>query len=422
MDAVNAALAALATRLGPYAPKLLGALVMLLAAWLVSRLARGAVLRLCQRRGLDDTLQTPGFSQMLANIASGLVWLFALPGLLETLELRGLLDPVNVMMSRIMGFLPNLVGAVVVFAIGFLVARILRQIVSGLLRAAGSERLADRLGLSTSLGEQGLAGLLGSMVFALVLLPVLAAALEPLGLDAVTQPVSHLLDTIVNLIPKVTASGLILAVATLVGRAVSGIVAGLLAGMGFDKLPLHLGLGSKRVAGGRSASELAGSVVMVAILVVALVQACEVMGFAVLTQMVAQLGATLASVAVALVVLLTGLWVSALAARTIQTSAAPRAGALAQVTRVAILFFTGALALRQAGLPGDIVAIAFGAVIGALAIGVAIALGMGGQHVAAELLGDAVRALRGRAPEPVRPQATAAAAPPSADAAPHQLS
>jgi len=423
MDAVNAALAALATRLGPYAPKLLGALVMLLAAWLVSRLARGAVLRLCQRRGLDDRLQTPGFSQMLANIASGLVWLFALPGLLETLELRGLLDPVNVMMSRIMGFLPNLVGAVVVFAIGFLVARILRQIVSGLLRAAGSERVADRLGLSTSLGEQGLAGLLGSMVFALVLLPVLAAALEPLGLDAVTQPVSHLLDTIVNLIPKVTASGLILAVATLVGRAVAGIVAGLLAGMGFDKLPLHLGLGSKRVAGGRSASELAGSVVMMAILVVALVQACEVMGFAVLTQMVAQLGATLASVAVALVVLLTGLWVSALAARTIQASAAPRAGALAQLTRVAILFFTGALALRQAGLPGDIVAIAFGAVIGALAIGVAIALGMGGQHVAAELLGDAVRALRGHAPEPVRPQATAAAAAaPSADAAPHQPS
>ncbi|PXW94722.1 putative transporter (transmembrane protein) [Sphaerotilus hippei] len=399
MDEVKAALAVVAGGLGPYGPKIVGALVLALVAWVASRLVRGGVLRVCLRRGLDSRLQTPGFSLMLANIGAGVVWLLALPGLLETLELQGLLVPVNVMMSRIMGFLPNLVGAGVVFAIGFLVARILRQIVTGLLRAAGSERLAERLGLATSLGEHGLAGLVGSMVFSFVLLPVLAAALEPLGLDAVTQPVSHLLDTIVALIPKVTASVIILAISALIGRAVSGIVAGLLGGMGFNKLPQQLGMSAGLLPGGRSASELAGSVVMGAIVLVALMQACEVLGFSILTRLVADIGAAVARVMVAVVVMLAGLWLSAAAMRVIRAGSAANAPALAQMARLAILFFTAALALRQAGLPGDIVAIAFGGVVGALAIGVAVAVGVGGRHVAGRLLEEAVAALRTRRPD-----------------------
>jgi hypothetical protein len=385
--------------LGPYAARVLGAAVMVLVAWLVSRLVRAAIGRVCGRAGLDERLQSPGFSQMLANVGVGLVWLFALPGLLETLELKGLLEPVNVMMSRIMGFLPNLVGAIVVFGIGFLVARIVRQIVTGMLRAAGSEKIADRLGLATSLGEGGLAGLVGSMVFAFILLPVLAAALEPLGLDAVTKPVSNLLDTVIALIPKVTASIIIIAVAALIGRAVAGIVTGVLGGMGFNKLSQYLGLGEVRRAGARTPSELAGSLVMASIVVVAVMQASEVLGFAILTRLVANLGAVMAGVAVAGVVMVGGLWLSNWVAGLIRAGSAVNAPALANLVRGAILFFTAALALRQAGLPGDIVGIAFGAVVCAIALGVAVAVGVGGRHVAGKLLEEAVQALRTEPPE-----------------------
>jgi len=384
--------------LGPYAARVLGAAVMVLLAWVVSRLVRAAIGRVCGRAGLDERLQSPGFSQMLANVGVGVVWLFALPGLLETLELKGLLEPVNVMMSRIMGFLPNLVGAVAVFGIGFLVARIVRQIVTGMLRAAGSERLAERLGLTTSLGESGLAGLVGSMVFTFILLPVLAAALEPLGLDAVTKPVSNLLDTMIALIPKVTASVFIIAVAALIGRAVAGVVTGVLGGMGFDGLSRHLGLGEARRAGARTPSELAGSLVMASIVVVAVMQASEVLGFVILTRLVSNLAAVMAGVAVAAVVMVGGLWLSNWVAGLIRAGSAVNAPALANLVRGAILFFTAALALRQAGLPGDIVGIAFGSVVGAIALGVAVALGVGGRHVAGKLLEEAVQALRTEPP------------------------
>ena len=399
MEQINGVVGPLAAGLGPYAPKVIGALVMVLIAWIASRLVRTAVTRLCQQRGLDEKLQSPGFSAMLANVGVGVVWLFTLPGLLETLELKGLLDPVNVMVSRIMGFVPNLVGTLVVFGIGFLVARIVRQIVTGMLRAAGSEKMADRMGLATSLGEGGLAGLVGSLVFAFIMLPVLAASLEPLGLDAVTRPVSNLLDTVIALIPKITASAVILAVAALIGRAVAGIVTGILGGMGFDRLSQHLGLGTTTRAGARTPSELAGSVVMFAIVSVAVVQACEVLGFDILTRLVVNLGAVLAGVAMAGVVMLGGLWLSNWVAGLIRAGSAANAPALANLVRGAILFFTAALALRQAGLPGDIVGIAFGSVVGAIAVGAAVAVGVGGRHVAGRLLEEAVDALRTRPPE-----------------------
>lgn len=399
MERLSGVLGPLAGSLGPFAPKVIGALVMVLVAWLVSRLVRAAITRLCGQRGLDEKLQSPGFSVMLANVGVGLVWLFTLPGLLQTLELKGLLDPVNVMMSRIMGFVPNLVGTVVVFGIGFLAARIVRQIVAGMLRAAGSEKLAVRMGLATSLGEGGLSGLLGSLVFAFIMLPVLAASLEPLGLDAVTRPVSNLLDTVIALIPKVTAATIILAVAALVGRAVAGIVTGVLSGMGFNAVSQHLGLGTTSRPGARTPAELAGSVAMFAIVIVAVMQACEVLGFAILTTLVVNLGAVLAGVAVAGVVMLGGLWLSNWVAGLIRAGSAANAPALASLVRGAILFFTAALALRQAGLPGDIVGIAFGSVVGAIAVGAAVAVGVGGRHVAGKLLEEAVEALRTTPPD-----------------------
>ena len=83
---------------------------------------------------------------------------------------------------------------------------------------------------------------------------------------------------------------------------------------------------------------------------------------------------------------------------TLPIISAVNAPALANLVRGAILFFTAALALRQAGLPGDIVGIAFGSVVGAIAVGVAVAVGVGGRHVAGRLLEEAVQALRTEPP------------------------
>jgi Conserved TM helix len=403
MDTLTRLLDATTAALGPFVPRVLGALTIVLVAWLAARVVRAAALQAGTKFRVDERLHSPGLMLTLAGVASALVWLLALPALLGTLELQGLLTPVNAMLSGLMGFVPNLFGALVVLAVGMLIANIVRQILSGVLRAAGSEKIADRLGLGTALGKDGLAGIAGNAAYALLLLPTLVAALQPLGLDAVTQPLSRLLETVISLIPKLLSAAILVGVAALIGRALSSIITALLASVGLDSLPQRLGAAPLRLAG-RSLPEVGGLAVMVAVVMVAITQASEILGLPVLTQMLSALGAALVRLSVALVILIVGLILASMAVQAITQRAPRNAQLLGWAARAAILFFAAALALHQAGLPAEIVTIAFGAVVGGIAIGLAVAIGVGGRHVAARVLDKVAASFE--------------AAPPAAKAAP----
>ena len=75
-----------------------------------------------------------------------------------------------------------------------------------------------------ALGERSLAGIVDSVAFTLVLLPSLAAALQALGLDAVTRLVSQWLDAVIGLIPKLVSATVVLGLAALIGQALADIV------------------------------------------------------------------------------------------------------------------------------------------------------------------------------------------------------
>ena len=75
-----------------------------------------------------------------------------------------------------------------------------------------------------------------------------------------------------------------------------------------------------------------------------------------------------------------------MAAEAIRSSSTKHASMLANVGQAAIIILAGAMALRQAGLTEDIINLAFGLILGALAVAAAIAFGVGGRHYAAAKL------------------------------------
>jgi Conserved TM helix len=354
-------------QMGPHGARVVGVVALLLGSWLVSRLARSAVQRVATDRNLDQRLRSPGMTALLANLAYWLVWLLALPALLGAMGLDGLLAPVNAMMERLLGTLPGFLGAAAIFAVGFFAARILREVVTGVLTAAGSERVADRLGLGTALGDRTLAGVVGSVVFALVLLPTVLATLQAMGLEVVAKPVALLLDSVVNLVPKLISAAIIVVVGIVLGRMLASVVSVMLASAGLNRLPAALGFEGGGRALGREPSEMVGGLVLIGAVLLAATQACEVIGFSVLTEAMTVLGALFARLIGAAVILVAGLWVAAVAARTVAASSVNNASVLSRLLSAVVIFFTGALTLRQAGLPPDIVTIAFASVFGAAA-------------------------------------------------------
>ena len=195
-----------------------------------------------------------------------------------------------------------------------------------------------------------------------------------------------MLDAILQAIPLVFAAGLLLFIAYIVGRVVAGLIANLLAGVGFNHLLAQLGVGPSVEEGERSASEIAGYLVQVSIVLFASVEASRLLGFDVLANLVAQFLVFASQVALGLVIFAVGLYLANLAARVIHSSDAAQANLLALAARVSILTLAGAMAMSQMGLASDIINLAFGIILGAIALSMALAFGIGGREVAARQL------------------------------------
>ena len=88
-----------------------------------------------------------------------------------------------------------------------------------------------------------------------------------------------------------------------------------------------------------------------------------------------------------------------LAARTIEASRSAQAPMLALAARVAILVLAGAMALRQMGLANEIITLAFGLLLGAIAVAIALAFGLGCREMAADAVKEWIGQIGDRRPE-----------------------
>ena len=279
--------------------------------------------------------------------------------------------------------------------VGWFVARIVQRIVTNLLAAVGADRLSDSVGLDKALGTQKLSRLIGLIVYILVLLPVIIAALNTLQLEAVSGPASNMLNLVLEAIPAIFAAALVIAISYVVGKTIAGLVSNLLAGIGFDRILLRLGLADTEAKEASwKPSSIAGSVVLVSIMLFSAMEAFSLLGFVALAALISEFLFFAGHVAMGLIIFGLALYLSELVARAVRGSGVVQANLLAMVAKISIVVLGSTMALRQMGLANDIVAIGFGLVLGALAIAAAVAFGVGGRHIAARELEKWVDSLK----------------------------
>lgn len=406
LTAVTEPLTAFLNQVFEYAPRLVAATVILFVAWVVAKILRFAVRgvlstakidrRLTRQTGVDTVEDVP-LTKTMSEATYWLTFLFFLPAVLDALAVPGMLSPVRDMIAQVLGFLPNLFAAAVILAIGWFVARIAQRFTTNLLDAVGTDRVSERVGLSTIIGGNRLSVVLGLVVYVLVFVPVIIASLNALQIEAVTQPASEMLDTMLGTIPGIISAVFVVGVAWVVGHVVSGIVTNLLTAIGFDRLPHHLGIAGTTPRGGRTPSQIAGFIVMLAIVLFAIMQALPMLGFDLLADMMSQFLVFASQVFLGLVILGFGLYFAQLVGDIIRDSAIENALLLSRIARVAIIVLAGAMGLQQTGLAAEIVNIAFGITAGAIAVAAAIAFGMGGREAAKTIIDDFVKQRRQKA-------------------------
>lgn len=373
------------------APNALLALGLVLVAGIVAGIVRTALGRMLGSLKPMKKLEGEGATlvKTLSELGFAVVWLLFLPGIFQLLGVDGLTAPIQSLTTKMMAFLPNILAAGLIFFVGMTVAKVLRGVVSGLLASAGLDKLAERVGISGALGKQNLSGVIGTIVYALILLPILIAGLQALKLDAITLPATAMLGKILSGLPNFFAATVTVGIAFVIGKIVAGVVANILSGIGFDAIPEKLGLTTKS-ENSLKASELVGTIVLVSTLVFATIEAANLLGFTSFAALVQSLLVVAGQVLGGIVVLAIGLYLANMVAGLIKASGVSSADRLALVARIGILTLVGAMGLRQMGIASDIINMTFGLTLGAVAVAAAIAFGIGGRDAASRILDGAM--------------------------------
>lgn len=403
LTAVAGPLQALLDIVFGYIPQLIAAGVLILVAWLVATGVRFAVRRLFDATNLDERLtsqtgtEVPGQVSVSHTLAEAIYWfiyLLFLPAILNALGMQGLLGPVQDLVNQLLSYVPNLLGAAAILFVGWIIARIIRQIVTNLLMAAGFDRLGERAGLEATLGAQTLSNLIGLIVYILIMLMVLIAAFNALAIEAITGPAVAMLTMILGAIPGIVSAIIVVAIAYFIGRMVAELVKNLLTGLGFNRVLVWLNLGREPAEGERTPAEIVSYLVLIVVMFFAVAAAAELVGFVSLTSYMELLILFLSRLVVAVIVFGLGLYLANLARNVIRSTGGAQANFLGQVAWLAVVFFAGALALGQTGISQEIVNMAFGLSLGAVAVAAAIAFGLGGRDIAARELEDVVASIK----------------------------
>lgn len=365
-----------------YLPRLLAGALLLVLAWVLATVLRAILTKTLAATSWDQKLAdeagTQPMSKSIGNVMFWLTFLLFVPAILGALDLEGLLEPVQGMIDKALAMIPNIVAAVAIGFIGWLVAKVLRGLVSNLLAAVGVDKVGADVGLSK---QVQISRLVGMIVFIFVFIPALIAALDALKIESISGPATDMLSMILEAVPNLLAAAVILIITWYVARFGAEIVSRLLEGIGFDTLPGRLGF-AHAFKGSLTPSHIVGGVIVFFAMLFATVEAANRLEFSQVRDLVSTFIEFGGDILLGGAIFIIGFWLANLAFDAVARASGKDSSGLAQIARLAILGLVIAMGLRAMGIADDIVNLAFGLTLGAVAVAFALSFGLGGREAA----------------------------------------
>jgi hypothetical protein len=400
-----------------WGPRILAVIAILVVAHFLAKGAQWAMARLIDRapgmkRHNEGSAPKETTGYQLGQLAYWLVLLAGLIAALTVLGLTSVVTPLNALLYEVVSYIPDIIGAVVIFFVGLVVATLARRVVEAALNAAHVDRWLEEAGLSRMTGASGLAKTFGTLVFVLIIIPVTIAALQELGIAAISDPAVAVLSTVLSALPRVLAAAIVLAIAFVIGRWVAGLLEQILPSFGFDRSLQALGIGAQPLANdtldgeappearGLTPSKVVARLALVAIMLFSAVEAARLLAFAVVAVMLTEVLELAGHVLFGGVIITLGVLIANFLAAMINRSTGRTDGFASTIVWWATVALATAMGLRFMGIADEIVILAFGLVLGSAAVAAALAFGIGGRQTAARLLEQWTRDAEEKPPAP----------------------
>ncbi len=344
--------------------------VLLIAffGWILALLGKKVVEKIIGRVKISKNYEE--FPRSVGNFVYYSIILLATVAILEVLNLKYVAEPFIDLFKKILSYIPNLIGAIVILVIGTLFANVAREFVKSAFEASGIKKLGSKYGIK-DIGK-----IAGITVYSLVILLVAISALNALQIEAITDPAVKMLTSILNAIPNVVAALLIFTIIFLVGRAVADIISNLVNELNLDKLADEIGISSEKF----KFNELIKNLFLTFVVLLGLDQAFHYLHATALYQIFNKFTVAFFKFVVAGIILFTGIYLGNIFEKRTENNV------IKKFLKYTFIVISVLIALPYVGISPKIVeSVVFSISIG-LGIAIALAFGLGGKEIVAEFL------------------------------------
>ena len=374
--------------------KILTAIVILVITWILAKAAKWAFAKLVDKvtflqRG---TASGDSIGVSLGKIVSLFIWLFGLLAVLQVFSLGGVMTPIENLLNNIVAFIPNLIGAALIFFVGLMIAGIVRDLVVTGLQTVDFDKWANRGGVDNVTGNTQISKTIGTIVYVLIVIPIAIMALEALELESISAPASEMLSMIFDAIPRIIGAAIVLGIFYLISRFVVQILKEVLPGLGVDRAVASIDF----MPAGVCLSSVVARVAQIAIMLFGAIAATRLLGFPELTAILDEVLELGGRVIFGAVVIGVGFLIANLLARILGSAEGGMAATIVRYATIVLFTFMG---LQFMGVGEEIVQMAFGALVIGGAVAGALAFGLGGRETAGKVLED----MRQNPPKPKGP-------------------
>lgn len=374
-------------------PSFIEALLLLLVAFLVAYLVKKLIMNIGKRTKLSRHMGKAGMTEkpedsleFFGNLGFLIVFVLFLPGVFARLGLESISAPITGMLTGLLNFIPNLLGSILILVIGIFIARLVKQLAIGLFERLNVDRFQEKMRSKGGepVGEEvSLSNILGNIVYILILIPVIIAALQVLNISIISEPALNMLNAIFVMIPNIIAGIILIMLGIFIAKLVADLIFNLLAGMGLNSKVNQM-IDEPR-ASNINLERIISEAIRYIIILILTVEAFNVMNLGILENIGSAILLYLPLVLSAGLILLGGYVLGMLAKSAIHKNF-PDARLLGNIVQYVIVGLAAFMALSELGIADYFINIAFIAIVAAAAVAFAISFGIGGRDFARNML------------------------------------
>ena len=260
---------------------IIAAILVFVIGWLVALGIAGLVRGLLARMNVNQRMNTStgknyDIEGIVSKVVFWFIFLMAISGALSMISLNAISVPFGNMINKVLAFIPTLLGAAIIGAIGWVIATVAR---TGVDMALSKTTLDEKL--TAHAGVRPMSSTIADMVYWVILLFTIVIVLGQLELDGLFAPLTNMVDKFLNAIPNIIAAAIIFFIGYIVAKVVRGIATSFVSTLDLQGYADRAGITGERH---NSLPNLAGSLAFLLVIIPTIVAALDALNIDTITR------------------------------------------------------------------------------------------------------------------------------------------